>query len=312
MYKKNINTSIRRLSCLTLFLLMFFSQDAFSGRAVRQWQTTKTSSLAGAGIAAPTMVEGLYLNPAMLSYFTNSSFYFQNHDGKIDPMNVSNRSSTFGEIDHPNGFSAAITDGSNDGKGGFSYTDQTESGTERKKYTFGMGMSIDGDSSFGINYSYLVDEFKDGLVGKKDKIHVGSLGYMKILSSKLSYALTWYDPAWADRINSKAVFGIHYSPIEKLSFMLDFGHDIKRSLNKTFYYATGLEIEVVTDVYLRSGLFEDKLFNLRGYGFGVGWVGPKLGLEIAMKQSKRKDEFNTFLLKDEVLKETEASLLYSF
>lgn len=311
MFKKNIITSNSHLSLLTLVLAMFFAHDSLAGRAVRQWQTTKTGSLGGAGIASPTMIEGLYLNPAMLSFFTTSSFYFQNRDGKIDPLN-SGRSSIFGNIGQPEGFSAAITDGSNQGKGGFSYTDQEESGTERKRYSFGFGNSIDGDSSFGINYSYVVDEFTEGSTEKKTKIHVGSIGYLRIVSPKLSYALIWNDPAWADRINSKTVFGIHYTPFEKISLMLDLGHDIKRSINKTFYYASGLEVEVATDIYVRGGVFQDKIMNLKGYGFGLGWIGPRLGIEFAMKQSQRKDNFNTFLLQDEKLKETEASLVYLF
>jgi hypothetical protein len=43
-------------------------------------------------------------------------------------------------------------------------------------------------------------------------------------------------------------------------------------------------------------MFQDKILNLQGQGFGVGWVGPRLGLELAMKTSKRKDQFDTFYL----------------
>jgi len=285
--------------------------SAHAGRAVRNWQTTKTSSLGGAGIAAPTLVEGLYLNPAMFAYFANSSFYFQNKDGSIKPVST-NRTSQFGNAKHPEGFSAAITDGSNTAKGGFSYTDQEESGTERKKYSFGFGNTIDGNSAFGISYSYVQDKFSEGSLTKENKLHVASLGYLHILDPKLSFALTWNDPTWADRMNSKTVAGVHYRPFEKLSVLLDFGFDVKRSINKTFYYATGIELEFYTDLYARFGIFQDKIFNLEGQGFGIGWVGPRLGLELAMKTSKRKDEFITYLINDEKLKETELSLIYLF
>lgn len=311
MKQQYITTQVKCLSQLSLIIVLFFSSNTLAGRAVRQWQTTKTSSLAGAGIAAPTMIEALYVNPAMYAYFTTSSFYFQNHDGKIDPLN-SSRTATFGDSNNPEGFSAAITDGSNPAKGGFTYTDQEESGTERKRYGFGFGNTVDGDSAFGVNYSYIVDEFSEGSIEKKSKLHVGSMGYLSIVNPQFSYAIIWNDPAWADRLNSKTVFGMHYRPFEKLSLMLDLGQDIKRSINKTLYYAAGLEVEVYTDVYARCGVFQDKIFNLKGYGFGLGWIGPRIGLEVAIKQSQRKDEFNTFLLQDEKLKETEASLLYLF
>jgi len=305
-------TRIGHLSLIALIGLFLFILDyAHAGRAVRNWQTTKTSSLGGAGIAAPTMIEGLYLNPAMFAYFANSSFYFQNKDGSIEPVSTS-RSGQFGNTKHPEGFSAAITDGSNTAKGGFAYTDQEESGTERKKYSFGFGNSIDGNSAFGVSYSYAQDEFNEGSVTKENKLHIANLGYMYILDPKLSIALIWNDPAWSDRMNSKAVAGVHYRPLEKLAVLLDFGFDVKRSINKTFYYAVGAELEFYTDLYARFGVFQDKIFNIEGQGFGLGWIGPILGLEVSMKKTKKKDEFTTYLLNDEKLKETELSLIYLF
>lgn len=312
MLRNYIITLRSYLSLFTCLSLLFFTTtSSWAGRAVRNWQTTKTSALGGAGIASPTMVEGLYQNPAMFAFFPNSSFYFQNKDGDIKPTHTT-RNTTFGNAKPPEGFSAAITDGSNAAKGGFAYTDQEESGTERKKYSFGFGNTIDGNSALGVNYSYVQEEFIEGTLAKENKLHVGSIGYLNIINPQLSYALVWNDPAWSDRINSKTVAGVHYKPFERLSFMLDMGLDIKRSINKTLYYAAATEVEVYTDLYARFGLFQDKIFNLHGYGFGFGWVGPRLGLEFAMKQSKRKDAFQVFLLDDEKLKETELSLIYLF
>jgi len=307
------------LNCLSLFaclnLLLFVPvliiSDANAGRAVRNWQTTKTSALGGAGIAVPTMLEGLYLNPAMFAFFTNSSFSFQKKDATLEPVSTS-RNAQFGNTKPPEGFSAAITDGSNTAKGGFSYTDQEESGTERKKYSFGFANTIDGNSALGVSYSYVQEEFMEGANALSSKLHVGSIGYINIISPQLSYAIVWNDPAWADRLNSKTVLGINYSPFERLTLLLDFGHDIKRSVNKTFYYAIAAEVEVYTDIYARYGIFQDKIFNIEGQGFGLGWVGPRLGLEFAMKTTKRKDDFDIFLLDDEKLKETELSLVYLF
>lgn len=312
MFNKYANTRTIHLSLIPLFsMLLFIAETVHAGRAVRNWQTSKTTSLGGAGIAAPTMIEGLYLNPAMFAYFANSSFYFQNKDGSVEPVNAG-RASQFGNAKNPEGFSAALTDGSNSAKGGFSYTDQEESGTDRKKYSFGFGNSVDGNSAFGISYSYVQEEFLEGTVTKENKLHVGSMGYLYIVDPKLSFAVIWNDPTWADRMNSKTVTGVHYRPFEKLSLMLDFGFDVKRSINKTFYYATGAEFEFYTDLYARFGVFQDKIFNIEGQGFGIGWVGPRLGLEAAMKTTKRKDDFATYLLNNEKLKETEISLIYLF
>lgn len=311
MNKSHLNIPLSCLSLFTCLNLLLFVPVANAGRAVRNWQTTKTTALGGAGIAAPTMIEGLYLNPAMFAFFSNSSFYFQNKDSSLDPVNAT-RSTQFGNSKPPKGFSAAINDGSNSSKGGFSYTDQEESGTKRKKYSFGFGNTIDGNSSLGVSYSYVQDEFMEGNSELHNKLHVGSIGYMNILSPQLSLAIVWNDPAWADRLNSKTVVGVHYAPFERLNFLLDFGQDIKRSLNKTLYYAIATEIEFYTDLYARFGMFQDKVFNLEGQGMGIGWVGPRLGLEFAMKTSKRKDNFNTFLLPNEKLKETELSLVYLF
>lgn len=311
MSKSYIITYIKCLSLFACFNLVIFTHNSLASRAVRNWQSTKTASLGGAGIASPTMTEGLYLNPAMFAFFTNSSFYFQNKDSSLEPVNTA-RTTQFGDQNPPEGFSAAITDGSNNAKGGFSYTDQEESATKRKKYSFGFGNTIDGNSSLGISYSYVQEQFNEGSNEINNKLHIGSIGYLNILSPQLSFAVTWNDPAWSDRYNSKTILGIHYTPVERISLLLDFGHDIKRSVNKTFNYAVATEIEVYTDIYARFGMFQDKILNIEGQGFGLGWVGPRLGLEFAMKKTKRKDNFNIFLLENESLKETELSLVYLF
>jgi hypothetical protein len=98
----------------------------------------------------------------------------------------------------------------------------------------------------------------EGSVEKNNKLHVASIGYINILSPQLSYALIWNDPSWADRINSKTVLGLHYTPIERLTFLLDLVIDIKRSINKTFYYAIATEVEVYTDIYARFECFRIK------------------------------------------------------
>lgn len=301
----------RLLSLLTALMFGFYLSNTYASRAVRPWQTTKTASLGGAGIASPTMIEGLYLNPAMFSFFTNSSFYFQDTLAKLEPKSA-DRTDTFGNDRNPDGFTAAITDGSNHSKGGFSYTDQEESATKRKRYGFGFAGMIDGNSSVGINYSYIQQSYQEGSREIKESLHIGSIGYLNILSPQFSIGFTWNDPFWADRINSKTIFGIQYHPVESIALLLDAGQDPKRSINKTFNYSAGVEYEFYQDVFARFGVFQDKLFNLRGYGFGLGWIGARIGFEVAMKQSSRKDNFDTYLLEYEKLKETELSLLYLF
>jgi len=295
-----------------LILLLVFAPDIFASRPVRNWQTPKTASLGGAGVALPTAIEGLYLNPALFSFFTESIFSFQSLSGKIAPVNDS-RESVFNDAKSPRGFSASVTDGSNQSKGGFSYTDQEESGVKRKKFSFGASDMIDANTSIGFGYSLAKDEIKETTSSTRStQSHIFSMGLAQIINPNLSWAVVWYDPAWADRINSKTTWGINFKPINELTLLADLGSDLKRSFNKTYSYSLAVEYQALKDVYLRYGTFVDKLFNTEGSGFGIGWIGPKIGLEFSQKRTVRKNALATYLLESEKLKETELSFLYLF
>lgn len=298
---------------LTLILFVLWcSSITFASGPIRQWQTVKTRSLAGAGVAAPNMLEGLFLNPADFSFFTQSSIYFQNNTSKYDGLS-NDRMSTYHSSETPQGYTAALTDGSNDTKGGFAYSTHEESGIKRKRYTFGFSQMLDQDTSFGLSYNYTNDVINDSaLATTKQQTHVVNIGLLQVLSSQVSWGVVWYDPAWADRYNSKTVWGIQYKPLEDLTLLLDAGSDIKRSINKTYNYSTAIEYQIYKDLYLRYGIFTDKIYNSTGSGMGIGWNGPRLGVEIALKKSKRLDNLPTFIFEGEKLTETTFALTYIF
>ena len=54
---------------------------------------------------------------------------------------------------------------------------------------------------------------------------------------------------------------------------------------------------MLNDFYLRFGVFDDKLLEEKGNGFGISWVQPKLALEFAMMNAKKLE--NTALSRPE-------------
>jgi hypothetical protein len=58
-----------------------------------------------------------------------------------------------------------------------------------------------------------------------------------------------------------------------------------------FGYENGLELTPFTDLFIRFGMFRasniPELQNARGrgFGFGVGWIGPKLSLDYGLKRT---------------------------
>ena len=70
-------------------------------------------------------------------------------------------------------------------------------------------------------------------------------------------------------------------------------------------------INLFDDFFFRLGKFYDNVRGTKGTGWGLGWTGPKLGVEFAQKIS---DQFvsKSYLYQDESLVDTSLSAIIKF
>ncbi|MDH4466700.1 MAG: hypothetical protein QE271_01470 [Bacteriovoracaceae bacterium] len=298
---------------LLLQCLLAFSTFA-EKKPIRPWETTQMKSMGGAGLGNLTMINGLYNNPAMLSFFTNSLAYLQINSSKLENATTTTRNSLYGNDTPPKGFTVGITDSSNENKGGVTYQDYKESGIDRKRYGFSMSSLINRDMSIGAQYNYTTDKFKDNSTAPAidDKFHQGNFSFTYLVSPKLNLSLLWFDPFKSAGYESKSMIASQVTIVEKVLLFVDFGMDITSSLEETYILNWATEINFFRGFYFRYGRFLDRIINQQGYGTGLGYNGERFSLEFAIKNSERKTDQGLFLLEGEKLKETSFSLTYLF
>jgi hypothetical protein len=65
------------------------------------------------------------------------------------------------------------------------------------------------------------------------------------------------------------------------------------------------------DFYLRAGRFQDTMSESKGTGWGVSWIGPRIGVEFAQKISEFYGK-SSYVYKDERLIDTSLSAIIKF
>jgi len=297
-----------------IFVLLLSPVLSWAKKPIRAWETAQSKSLANAGLANLSMVNGLYNNASMLSFFTNSLAYLQINSSKLANSDSATRIANYGNDVPPKGFTVGITDSSNLNKGGVSYQDYKESGIERKRYSFAMAFQSDRDMSFGVQYNYTTDAYKNLSTGPEieDKFHQGNFSFTYMLSSKWNLSIIYFDPFQSSGIETRSMVANQISIIDRVILFVDAGWEPTSSFQETLVFNWAAEINIYQGFYIRYGRFLDKIINQQGSGMGFGWNGERFSLEFALKNSERRTDQGSFLLAGEDLKETTFSLTYLF
>lgn len=249
------------------------------------FHSARTAALGGAGHANPLLSDAIYLNPSYSSFIQTHSL-----SGTFQRFNDSSPGgSAYGKL-----FNAAVLDGSQDSlfQAGLGFT-QREGRTlihiaSAKNITdhFGIGFGTKlffpngqpsgrfTDTTFSLT-AIFSSWFQAALIA--DNLFQSgtrqNLYREIILGTKInikSILLLYIDPHWFTHLPAnQAAFG----------------------------YEAGVEFPFFSDFFLRAGKFYNSFIpfldqRTNGFGFGAGWLGPKLSLDYGF--SKITEVSNTF------------------
>ena len=93
--------------------------------------------------------------------------------------------------------------------------------------------------------------------------------------------------------------------------MLDLGSNYNDDLSNSSVYRGAIQVRVYNDFFVRFGTFKDKGRGESGNGVGAGWAGPKLVLDLALKNTTMENN-PTLNRVGEKIRETSFSLSYKF
>ena len=298
---------MKKVYILALMLLMGQSSWA----QIREFQTTRLNSTAGAGVASLLSTEAGILNPASSAFFDGSSFSYQRYSSTLR-RESDDRDATNDDFPNPNK-SEGLFMADHDGpiKGGFAYLKQDENNYERDQLITHAAAPLNNSTSFGLTYRYIKDTLPKGFSNRHQTSHQASLGMLHILDEKTVIGLVMVDPTRTTPGEERALAGLQYSFADKLTLIADVGTQYTKDVKDKYLWRAAVQLQLFDDFFFRVGKFYDNVRESKGTGWGVGWLGPKLGVEFAQKFSEQFGE-DSYIYHDETLVDTSISAIIKF
>lgn len=281
------------------FLILFFI-STFVYSSQLNFETTRLKSTAGAGVGSILMDEATITNPAPLALFTISSIHLEKFSQKSDTFDT--------ETDN---YAAIASDSSKNLKGSIAYIKQNNSGLINKELNVAIASILGPRSAGGLTYQTIKRQYynKNKLVTKNYKLFIP--GVFHAVNDSFTFGIVAIDPNKRTPNETKAIVGLQYQFMNYITLMTDFGSNWNSTIDESSLYRAAAQFKIMTDFYLRVGVFDDKASKQKGQGYGIGWVQPKLVLEFAIKNTELKEDIVLEQSKQNI-KESSFSLSYRF
>jgi hypothetical protein len=291
---------------LKFFICVLCLSNFNAESRVRDLETTRLMSTSGAGVASVLVNESSFLNPASIVFVASSAFYYQRGSSSLD-NEAKTRTKDFSDGSNE---IYLLSDASSTLKGTFSYQKQAENQFRRQRFTSSFASNYGKRTAIGILYRYTIDEeIRDN---DEKKFHQGSIGITHILSEKLSFGAVLVDPFLSNKEDARLIGGAQYNLFSNLLLILDYGVNFNDKPHENTVTKGAVQLNFFRDLFLRGGRFEDKITGLSGNSWGLSWIGPRIALEYAIKNSEVIDEKSDYLLEEEKITESSLSLAVIF
>ncbi len=253
------------------FILAFFGIKSLSAA---DFHSPRSVALGGAGHAGPLLNDSLYLNPTFASFYpvvglATNYLWFNGEDNQSGRL-----------------YNLSVQDGRTPlFQAGVGYTVREDGALlhlgASKKIVQQLGVGISGkiffppqgdqEDAFDLVFSML---------GVPQ--HWVQIGFVidNLIESETSRARG---------LLREYILGTKFNLVNILLLYVD-PHFIPHAPSgKTFGYEMGIEIAPFSDLFLRMGAFKNsKVPHLgvygRGFGWGIGWVAPKISIEYGMSR----------------------------
>jgi hypothetical protein len=314
LFKRKIFSSIFIMNKIKLLPVLalagaFVSTPTYS-MYIREFQTTRLNSTAGAGVASILSTEAAILNPATSAFFDGNSASYQSYtssfknentlrDANNDPFAKQNRSQ-----------GVFVSDSSSGLRGGVAYTDQKENHFERTRAIFHASSAMGAKSAVGITYNYIQDTRPSGTPDRHQVQHQANAGLIQVIDEDTTLGLVMTDVTRTTPGEQRLLAGFQYHIAKKFVLIGDLGVDYTGNFSEDNLWRGAIQINLFDDFFLRGGTFNDAITKSKGNGWGAGWVGPRFGVEFAQKLSEYYS--TAYLYKNEKIVDTSLSAIIKF
>ncbi len=301
---------MNKKNLLPFFAASLFSISAFSAH-IREFQTTRLNSTAGAGVASILSTEAAILNPATSTYFEGNSASYQSYTTSLQHKNTLRETNNdpFAKQNRTQGF--FLSDGSSGLKGGAAYINQRENRFRRDRTVLHGSANMGPKSSLGVTYSHIQDERPRGYSDRHQIQHQLSMGMLHVVDEETTVGLVITDPTRTTPGEERFLAGFQYQMASRFVLIGDIGAQYTKSFSDHYLWRGAVQINLFDDLFIRAGKFHDNTNESKGTGWGASWIGPRFGLEFAQKISEFYGK-PTYVYKNEKLVDTSVSAIIKF
>lgn len=268
-------------------ILLSLLSIGFIATAQTPFTGTISNSMGGTGRAAITPEEIGLLNPAALvhqdGYQLSTAYrdYNTENNGSAYDMMIH-----IAESERDSMFPLAIT-------------------YHKQRHFYGSAMDRVQDLHFTTaniifqNFSFGVDGVKHKYepgVGNKIDEWDGSIGVLYLVSENLGLGLTHRNILSSNSpyLNRSVEFGVNYLFETFLRLTFDIAYGTEKNPGHDAIYMLGVEHKLIDYFPVRVGFRIDDVISENYWTIGVGWKGPKIGLDFSWEKNfSKNDEYGT-------------------
>ncbi len=262
-------------------------------------------------MASILSTEAAILNPAASTFVEGSSFSYQSYRTSLQQESDVRETwpNQFPRSNRSQG--SFMSDNSGPVKGGAAFITQDENNFERQRLVLHGSAPMGGATSMGVRYSYIQDKRPVQFRNRHQIHHQAALGLTHIVDEDTVLGLVIIDPTRATRGEERAIAGFQYTLADRFTLLGDVGIRYTRRASEDYLWSGGVQMNVFSDFFLKVGQSFDNISKLKGTGWGVSWIGPRLGVEFAQRTSEQFDS-GYYVYKDERIVDTSLSAVIKF
>ena len=262
-------------------------------------------------MASILSTEAAILNPASSAFFTGSSSSYQTYSTSLrnEHDNREANNDNFPGSNKSQGVFVSDHDGPV--KGGVAYISQDENDFERRHFVLHGGAATGERTAMGFGYRYLQDLRPRGLSPRHQTHHQLSAGLTHVLDESTTLGLVVFDPTRTTPGEERIIGGFQYTFGGKFTLIGDAGTQYTKDAKDKYLWRGAIQFNIFDDFFIRGGKFYDNIRGVKGSGWGVAWIGPRLGVEFAQRFSDQFSE-EGYIYQDEGLVDTAISALIKF
>lgn len=244
------------------FVLNLFFHTAFAFQPLG----AVSGSTAGTGRGTIEGVDGVWLNPALISILPQKNLTLGGSSEHLQALFVDNGKEAL--------FAAALM-----------YNQVKNDVQKSKDYKLGIGINILHDLSFGLDVGF--EEIELTSLNEKYRPITSNIGFFYTAGPEFSVGIVSHktqlnDLTAPEGIKNRSTLGIGFSTVFEnfIKFKVDVESEERQTIKKLIYMY-GLESFMNDWIVLRLGYRNDNVHSLNYLTAGVGFTGPQFGLHYA-------------------------------